>query len=56
MSGRQPFRELTKDFTPERRRPVEATKRELRSEMALHELRRARTLTQQNLAEALHVS
>jgi DNA-binding transcriptional regulator YiaG len=56
MSGRHPFRELTHDFTPERRRRVDAIKRELRSEMPLHELRRARALTQQNLAEALHVS
>ena len=56
MSGRHPFRELTKDFTPERRRRVDAIKRELRSEMPLHELRRARALTQQNLAETLHVS
>ena len=56
MSGRRPFRELTKDFAPERRGRVDAIKRELRSEMPLHELRRARTLTQQNLAEALHVS
>ena len=56
MSGRHPFRELTKDFAPERRRRVDAVKHELRSEMPLHELRRARALTQTNLAEALHVS
>ncbi len=56
MSGRHPFRELTKDFTPERRKRVDAIKDELLAEMPLHELRRARALTQQNLAETLHVS
>ena len=56
MSGRQPFGELTRDFTPERRRRIEAMKRELLAEMPLHELRRARALTQQELAETLQVS
>ena len=46
MSGRHPFSELTKDFTPERRRRVDDMKRELLAEMPLHELRRARALTQ----------
>ena len=46
MSGRHPFSELTKDFTPERRRRVDDVKRELLAEMPLHELRRARALTQ----------
>ena len=46
MSGRHPFSELTKDFTPERRRRVDEIKRELLAEMPLHELRRARALTQ----------
>lgn len=56
MSARYPFGELTKDFTPERRRRVDAIKDELLAEMPLHELRRARDLTQQDLAETLHVS
>ena len=56
MSGRHPFRELTKDFAPERRRRLDAMKQELLAEMPLHELRRARALTQQELAETLHVS
>ena len=56
MSGRHPFRELTRDFTPERRRRIAAIKDELLAEMPLHELRRARALTQQQLAETLHVS
>ena len=56
MSGRHPFGELTKDFAPERRRRISAMKQELLAEMPLHELRRARALTQQELAETLHVS
>ena len=47
MSGRHPFSELTRDFTPERRQRVTEMKRELLAEMPLHELRRARALTQQ---------
>ena len=31
MSGRHPFSELTKDFTPERRQRIEAKKAELRA-------------------------
>ena len=45
MSGRHPFSELTRDFTPERRRRVDAMKRDLLAEMPLHELRWARALT-----------
>ena len=56
MSGRHPFGELTKDIAPERRRRISAMKQELLAEMPLHELRRARALTQQELAETLHVS
>ena len=56
MSERHSFRELARDFTPERRRRIESIKGELLAEMPLHELRRARALTQQQLAETLHVS
>ena len=42
--------DLTKDFTPERRRRVDDVKRELLAEMPLHELRRARALTQRDMA------
>ena len=56
MSGRQPFSELTKDFTPERRRRVDDKKRELLAEMPLHELRRARALTQRDMAKKLKVN
>ena len=51
MSGRHPFSELTKDFTPERRRRIDEMKRELLAEMPLHELRRARALTQRDMAK-----
>ncbi len=56
MSGRQPFGELTRDIAPERRRRIDEMKRELLAEMPLHELRRARALTQKDLAETLHVT
>ena len=56
MSGRHPFHELTKDFTPERRQRIEAIKSELLAEMPLHELRRARALTQRDLAVTLKVN
>ena len=56
MSGRNPFRELTKDVTPERRQRIDGMKRALLAEMPLHELRRARALTQKDLAETLHVT
>lgn len=56
MTGRNSFRELTNGFTPARRRRVDEIKRELLGEMPLHELRRARALTQQDLAEMLQVN
>ena len=56
MSGRHPFNELTKDFTPERRLRVDSIKAELLAEMPLHELRRARALTQRDLAQSLKVN
>ena len=56
MSRRHPYSELTKDFTPERRQRIEAMKNELLAEMPLHELRRARALTQRDLAKTLKVN
>ena len=56
MSGHHPFSKLTKGFTPERRIRIQAMKDELLAEMPLHELRRARALTQQDLAETLKVN
>lgn len=42
MSGHRPFRELTKDFTPEQRQRVDAIKRELRAELRQREQERNR--------------
>ena len=56
MSGRHSFRELTKEFSPARRRRIDGMKRELLAEMPLHELRRARALTQRDLAKMLQVN
>ena len=56
MSGRHSFSELTKDFSPERRRRIDEAKKGLLAEMPLHELRRARALTQQELAQMLKVN
>ncbi len=56
MSGRHPIRELTRGFTPERRRRIDEMKRELLAEMPLHELRRARALPQRDMAKMLKVN
>ena len=56
MSRHRPFRELTKDFTPERRQRVEEKKAELRVAMPLHELRQALVMTQKALAATLTVN
>ena len=56
MGGRHSLRELTKGFTPARRRRIDEMKRGLLAEMPLHKLRRARALTQQDLAEMLQVN
>ena len=49
------FKELTKDFSPERPEHIEARKAKFREEMNLAELRQALSLTQNTLAEALGV-
>ena len=56
MSGRQPFSRLTEDFTPERRGRINAMKEDLLAEMPLHELRRAREMTQVDVAKTLKVN
>ena len=56
MSGRHSFYELTQDFAPERRARIDARKTELRAAMPLHELRRARAMTQKAVAEVLKVN
>jgi predicted transcriptional regulator len=56
MTGRRPFSELTKDFTPARRARVAAKAAALREAMTLEELRKARSLSQEDVAEALTVN
>ena len=56
MSGRRPLPELTKEFSPERRRRIDEKKRELLAEIPLNELRRALELTQRDLARLLNVN
>ena len=46
MSGRNPFGELTEDFTPQRRHRINTIKNDLLAEMRLRELRRVRALTE----------
>ena len=56
MSGHHPFTKLTKDFTSGRRQHIDDLKRELLEEMPLHEVRRARALTQRDMAKMLKVN
>jgi hypothetical protein len=50
MTGHRPFTELTKDLTPARRDRVAAKAAALREEMTLEELRKARDLSQGEIA------
>jgi predicted transcriptional regulator len=56
MSGHKPFSELTKGFSPARRARVAAKAAALREVMTLEELRKARSLSQEDVAEALEVN
>jgi predicted XRE-type DNA-binding protein len=49
------FSQLRASMTPEARAQAEAATQAMLAEMPLHELRRARGLSQKVLAEALHV-
>ena len=51
MSGHHPFSELTKDFTPERRRRIESMKAELLADRPVNKLGQAQAPSQQELAE-----
>lgn len=51
MAGHRPFRELTQDWSPERRQRVKEAANSLLREMRLHERRRARELSQRDKAE-----
>ena len=55
MTGHRPFRELTKDFTPARRARIAARAATLREQMTLEELRKARSLSQEEVAESLAI-
>ena len=55
MSGHHSFKDLTKKFSSERQARVSAKVAELKTEMALAELRQARDRSQQELARTLKV-
>lgn len=55
MSGHRPFNELTKGFSPVRKRRVAAKLRALKADMPLAELRQARDRSQEELARELKV-
>jgi transcriptional regulator with XRE-family HTH domain len=55
MTGHRPFKELTKGFSEARQARIAARASELKTEMALHELRQARERSQQELARELGV-
>jgi hypothetical protein len=55
VTGHKPFNELTKNFTPQPRARVAAKAAALHETMTLQELCKARSLTQEEVAEALTV-
>jgi predicted XRE-type DNA-binding protein len=55
VAGHKPFNELTKNFEPNRRARVAAKAAALREVMTLEELRKARSLSQEEVAETLTV-
>ena len=55
MTGHRPFTELIKGLTPERRARVAAKAAALREVMTLEELRKARSLSQEEMATTLDV-
>jgi transcriptional regulator with XRE-family HTH domain len=56
MSGHRPFTELKNKFSPKRKARVAARIAELKTEMALAELRQARERSQEQLARELKVN
>ena len=56
MSGPHSFSKLTKDFTPDRRWRIDDMRRVILADMPLHEIRRARAMTQRDLARTLNVN
>ena len=55
MTGHRHLAELTKGFTPERRARVAAKAAQLRQAMTLEELRKARDLSQEEVAASLAI-
>src|SRR3984893_8457267 len=55
MTGHRPFRELTKDFSPTRTARVADQAAALETALALHELRKTRAVSQEELAGKLAV-
>ena len=55
MSGHRKFKDLTAKFPPEARARIAAKAAALREEMTLEELRKARSLSQEDVAQALDV-
>jgi DNA-binding XRE family transcriptional regulator len=55
MTGHRPFNELIKSFTPARRARVAAKAAALQEEMTLEEIRKARGLSQEEIAATLEV-
>ena len=55
MSGHQPFSNLTANLSPKRKAKIAAQTQELKSAMALNELREAFSLTQGELTSKLNV-
>lgn len=55
MTGHQPFSNLTANFSPQRKAKIAAQTEQLKTEMALNELREAFSLTQGELASKLNV-
>lgn len=61
MSGHRPFSELTKHYTPEQRREIDKIKQDMLDQMRAYQghrddLRRARALAQQDVAQELTIS
>jgi predicted XRE-type DNA-binding protein len=55
MSGHRKFKDLAAKFSPEARARIAAKAAALREEMTLEELRKARALSQDEVADALDV-
>jgi transcriptional regulator with XRE-family HTH domain len=55
MPGHRPFRDLAKGFSPARKARVADKAAALETALALHELRKARAVSQEALAEKLAV-